>query len=36
MLEKFGSGKTLTMIRDAYNICKKYPEVTLLTNVCVF
>lgn len=33
---KFGSGKTLTMIRDAYNICKTYPEVTLLTNVCVF
>lgn len=31
----FGSGKTCSIVRDAYNICVKYPQVTLLTNVTV-
>lgn len=28
----FGEGKTCSIVRDAYNICCDYPQVTLLTN----
>lgn len=28
----FGEGKTCSIVRDAYNICCAYPQVTLLTN----
>lgn len=31
----FGAGKTCSMVRDAFLICSKYPQVTLLTNVTV-
>lgn len=31
----FGAGKTCSMVRDAYNICCRYPQVSLLTNVNV-
>lgn len=31
----FGAGKTSTMVRDAYVICKKYSQVTLLTNMTI-
>lgn len=34
-LGAFGQGKTSSMVRDAYNICRRYPSVTLLTNVDV-
>lgn len=30
---KFGQGKTCSMVRDAYNICCRYPYLTILTNV---
>lgn len=30
---KFGAGKTCSMVRDCYNICKKYKGVTILTNL---
>src|SRR5690606_35623240 len=29
----FGSGKTSSMVRDAYVIAKKYPQVTILSNM---
>lgn len=28
-LGKFGAGKTCSMVRDAYFICKRYPDVTI-------
>lgn len=28
----FGAGKTMTMVRDAYGICSRYPGVTLYSN----
>lgn len=31
----FGSGKTSTMVHDAYKICKNYSQVTLLTNMSI-
>lgn len=30
---KFGGGKTSSMVRTAYNLCRRYPQVTLLTNI---
>lgn len=30
---KFGGGKTSSMVRTAYNICKRYPQVSVLTNI---
>lgn len=30
---RFGSGKTITMCKCAYDICKKYPNVSVLTNL---
>lgn len=30
---RFGSGKTSSMVHDAYLLCKKYPQLTLLTNL---
>lgn len=32
-LGKFGQGKTSTMVRDAYNLCCRYEDVTVLTNL---
>lgn len=32
-LGKFGAGKTCSMVRDAYAICRKYPDVTVVTNL---
>lgn len=32
-LGKFGAGKTCSMVRDAYFICKRYPDVTIITNL---
>lgn len=32
---RFGEGKTCSIVRDAYNICYDYPQVTLLTNIKV-
>lgn len=32
-LGKFGAGKTCSMVRDAYHICCKYPDVTVVTNL---
>ncbi|MCX7748835.1 MAG: hypothetical protein N2645_18395 [Clostridia bacterium] len=32
----FGSGKTSTMVRDAYMTAKRYPQVTILTNMKLF
>lgn len=32
-LGKFGAGKTCSMVRDCYNICKRYKGVTVLTNL---
>ncbi len=32
-LGKFGAGKTCSMVRDAYYICCKYPDVTVVTNL---
>ncbi len=29
----FGSGKTSSMVRDAYQIAKQFPQVTILTNM---
>lgn len=34
-VSSFGAGKTCSIVRDAYNICCKYPQVTLLTNINV-
>lgn len=30
---KFGQGKTSSMVRDCYNLCCKYEDVTVLTNL---
>ena len=30
---RFGSGKTITMCQYAYNLCVKYPELSILTNL---
>lgn len=30
---KFGQGKTCSMVRDAYNLCCRYPYLNILTNV---
>ena len=32
---KFGAGKTSFAVINAYHECKKYPQITLLTNLCV-
>lgn len=32
---RFGEGKTCSIVRDAYNICSDFPQVTLLTNIAV-
>ena len=32
---EFGAGKTCSIVRDAYEICSNYPQVTLLTNLNV-
>lgn len=32
-LGKFGAGKTCTMVRDAYDLCCRYEDVTVLTNL---
>lgn len=32
---RFGEGKTCSIVRDAYNICSDFPQVTLLTNIKV-
>lgn len=32
-LGKFGAGKTCTMVRDAYNLCKRYDNLTIVTNL---
>jgi hypothetical protein len=29
---RFGASKTITMVHDAYNIARRYPQVTILTN----
>ena len=33
---KFGSGKTISAVRRAYNICKSHKGVTVLTNLTLF
>lgn len=30
---RFGSGKTITMCQYAYNLCVKYPQLSILTNL---
>ena len=30
---KFGGGKTSSMVFTAYKLCKRYPQVTVLTNI---
>ncbi len=30
---KFGKGKTSQAVIDTYNLCKKYPQITVLTNI---
>lgn len=30
---RFGAGKTSTLVHDAYNLCLKYPQLTILTNI---
>ncbi len=30
---KFGAGKTSLMVTRAYNLCKRYPQLTILTNI---
>lgn len=30
---KFGQGKTSLMVEKAYNLCVKYPQLTILTNI---
>ena len=30
---RFGSGKTITMCQYAYNLCLKYPQLSILTNL---
>lgn len=32
---RFGAGKTCSMVRDAYKLCKAYKELTLITNIKV-
>lgn len=32
-LGKFGGGKTISMVRRAYNICRTHKGVTVLTNL---
>lgn len=32
-LGKFGQGKTCSMVRDAYNLCCRYEDITILTNL---
>lgn len=32
-LGKFGAGKTCTMVRDVYNLCQKYDNLTIVTNL---
>lgn len=32
---RFGEGKTCSIVRDAYNICSDFPQVSLLTNINV-
>lgn len=32
---KFGAGKTSLMITEAYQLCKKYPQLSILTNIKV-
>ena len=34
-LGKFGAGKTCSMVRDAYHIACKFPNVTIVTNLCL-
>lgn len=34
-VSSFGSGKTCSAVRDAYNICCQFPQVSLLTNITV-
>lgn len=35
-LGKFGGGKTISMVRRAYNICKTHHGVTVLTNLTLY
>ena len=30
---KFGAGKTCTMVHDAYALAKRYPKLTIVTNL---
>lgn len=32
-LGMFGGGKTISMVRKAYHLCKRYPNVTIVTNL---
>lgn len=32
----FGAGKTSTLVHDAYNICKQYPQVSVLSNFALY
>ena len=32
----FGSGKTSTLVHDAYRICKAFPQVTVVTNFALY
>lgn len=30
---KFGAGKTSLMVAEAYELCRKYPQLHILTNI---
>lgn len=30
---KFGAGKTCSMVHDAYSLCSRYPQLTVVTNI---
>ena len=32
---KFGAGKTCSMVHDAYLLAKRYPQLTIVTNLCL-
>lgn len=35
-LGAFGQGKTCSMVRDCYNLCKRYKGLTVLTNITLY
>lgn len=32
----FGAGKTSTMVYDAYNLCKRFPQITVVSNFALY